>query len=221
MGKRPTISTITGKRGSGGKTATLSADGAAAADWKDDMYKKYSTLLLKRKSRGDNNLHHGSSSTLTGGSKSSSTSSSSSIPSPVDDNWIKDFHTRYNPIINSRATINTMDTLNETAFSSAPDLTSTPVNLKIRPLNSNNNNGKAVDKKPLLMDMSQLSEEENLTGVKIYENISTNFMGNSSSDDSLAMQELNQTYEIVSATGDNRVLAQLHFRPRTLDFVDH
>lgn len=148
---------------------------------KMDLYQKYSKFLNSRRKKFE------SSSSLT-------TSSSKSFE---DDHWIKDFHARYNPVLSREKTANLEDTTNY----GFPDLTSTPVNLKIRPLNRIQDGG----------DESDL----NVSGVKIYENIEDGIremLGYSGA----GAEHLDESYEIM--TIDNRVLARAHFRPRTLKF---
>ena len=151
-----------------------------------DLYKKYSKMFngRRRKFESSSSLTMASSKSFEGG----------------DDHWIKDFHARYNPVLARAKTEGSEDT----AVYGFPDLTSTPVNLKILPLNRIQDVG----------DESHL----NVSGVKIYENIEDGIremLGYSGA----GSDDLNSSYEIV--TIDNRVLARAHFRPRTLKFCQH
>ena len=132
---------------------------------------------------------------------SSLTTSSNKSSEGGDDHWIKDFHARYNPVlVRAKTEVN-----EDTASYGLPDLTSTPVNLKIRPLNWIRDGGD---------DISSM----NVSGVKIYENIEDGIremLGYSGA----GSDDLISSYEIV--TIDNRVLARAHFRPRTLKFCQH
>ena len=116
------------------------------------------------------------------GSSSSSASSSTSSSSSSDD-WIAQFHARYNPVHPT--------TTNTTMLSNNPSpcLTSTPVTLNILPLNREK-------RRTVLHDVS---------GVKIYEDMEE--VGDASEDTS---SDTDDSYEIVSVE-NNKVIARATF----------
>ena len=148
-----------------------------------------------------------------GAKKVSSTSTNSINASSEDsegDDWMRDFHRRYNPLVLKVRTLDEDQTLDESVLSGGPpDLTSTPVNLRIRPLNRDINAAGPLEYSPELNPSAAVLDSTDMSGVKIYENID-------GGDRSLALEDLNASYEIV--TIDKRVLARAHFRPRSLAF---
>ena len=151
-----------------------------------------------------------------GSAGGSGSSLEESAAEAASDDWMRDFHRRYNPVVLKAADKTAADQrrrqqlMDESVLSGGgPDLTSTPVNLQIRPLNR----VAACRSEPLEVDSpAAASADTDLSGVKIYENIETS----GGMDMSLAQADLNASYEIV--TIDRRVLARAHFRPKSLIF---
>lgn len=152
-----------------------------------------------------------------GSAGGSGSSLEESAAEAASDDWMRDFHRRYNPVVLKAADKTAADQrrrqqqlMDESVLSGGgPDLTSTPVNLRIRPLNR----VAACRSEPLEVDSpAAASADTDLSGVKIYENIETS----GGMDMSLAQADLNASYEIV--TIDRRVLARAHFRPKSLIF---
>ena len=172
--------------------------------WRDELMRRYNKVNTKPSSS----------------SSSLATSSSTSSTGLIDDDaqWIRDFHERYNPV---HMTAKQPAVETETLLSGAPAHTSTPVNLKIRPLNRI---GQQSPENPDMtgvkiyegLNYSVLEKSAELSGMKIYENLEDGIRDILGSE-----HQLNNSYEIVSV--DNRVIAKAHFRPRTVekDYEDY
>ena len=184
--------------------------------WRDELLRKYSNIVLK--------------------TKSSSSLASSTESGFVEDDaaqWIRDFHTRYNPV-----TVKPDET--QTVLSGQPAHTSTPLNLKIRPMNR-----LGVTSPPCnpADDIDVSVNNPDMSGVKIYDSLNYSDMNNKSTD--LLCEKsanfsdkiyenleqgirdllppdllLNNSYEIVSV--ENKVLGRAHFNPiKKTDYADY
>ena len=94
-----------------------------------------------------------------GRTKKSSSSLATQESSEAEDDWIKDFHQRYNPVVGQRRGRSRTDDDDQSFLAvftpPATAQTSTPLNLKIRPLNR--------------LDKSSPAAAADVTGFKIYE----------------------------------------------------
>ena len=117
--------------------------------------------------------------------------------------WIRDFHARYNPVVELKPTH--ASPLDSTIFSDNPESTSTPINLRIQPLNQIVREGAR----------SASLNFFNMSGVKIYENLKDleeSWLDSHGSCEPESSYSSDQSYEIVSVV-DHKVIARAHFKP--------
>ena len=132
-------------------------------------------------------------------------SSTSSEPSSLDSyDWIRDFHSRYNPVLEPPVS-SAPDAALSPTMSDNPERTSTPLSLRIEPLNRMVKEGRAQAR----LDFHDMS------GLKIYEDLEDEMLNSHGSSEQDSSELSDQSYEIVSVV-DHRVIARAHFRPRTL-----
>jgi hypothetical protein len=159
-------------------------------DWASEIQKRYREEL-KRYGRESTTASSGNAAT------------SSSLDSY---DWMRDFHSRYNPVVSSVPDASAVSP----AVSDNPERTSTPLSLTIQPLNRMVRDCEVARRLDFL-DMS---------GVKIYENLEEPeqqlFNSHGSSEKSASSSDLSDdSYEIVSVV-DHKVIAIAKFKPRTL-----
>ena len=141
--------------------------------------------------------------------KQKTTSTAASTESSTESyDWIRDFHTRYNPVAEPVAVQAVPDA---TIISNNPERTSTPFSLTIQPLNRmlRQNSDVQAQTKLDFLDMS---------GLKIYEDLEESeedFLDSHGSSEQDSSELSDQSYEIVSVV-DHRVIAKATFKPRTL-----
>ena len=120
--------------------------------------------------------------------------------------WIRDFHSRYNPV--AEPVVQTAP--DATIISNNPERTSTPFSLTIQPLNRMLRQNSDVAQTRLdFLDMS---------GLKIYEDLEEteeDFLDSHGSSEQDSSDLSDQSYEIVSVV-DHKVIARATFKPRTL-----
>ena len=137
--------------------------------------------------------------------KTTSTAASSAASTESYD-WIRDFHSRYNPV--AEPVVQTAP--DATIISNNPERTSTPFSLTIQPLNRMLRQNSDVAKNRL--DFLDLS------GLKIYEDLEEteeDFLDSHGSSEQDSSELSDQSYEIVSVV-DHKVIARATFKPRTL-----
>ena len=138
--------------------------------------------------------------------KQKTTSTAASAASTESYDWIRDFHSRYNPV--AEPVVHTAP--DATIISNNPERTSTPFSLTIQPLNRMLRQNSDVAKNRL--DFLDLS------GLKIYEDLEEteeDFLDSHGSSEQDSSELSDQSYEIVSVV-DHKVIARATFKPRTL-----
>ena len=138
--------------------------------------------------------------------KQKTTSTATSAASTESYDWIRDFHSRYNPV--AEPIVHTAP--DATIISNNPERTSTPFSLTIQPLNRMLRQNSDVAKNRL--DFLDLS------GLKIYEDLEEteeDFLDSHGSSEQDSSELSDQSYEIVSVV-DHKVIARATFKPRTL-----
>ena len=120
--------------------------------------------------------------------------------------WIRDFHSRYNPV--AEPVVQTAP--DATIISNNPESTSTPFSLTIQPLNR------------MMRQNSDIAQTRldflDLSGLKIYEDLEEaeeDFLDSLGSSEQDSSELSDQSYEIVSVV-DHKVIARATFKPRTL-----
>ena len=134
------------------------------------------------------------------------TTTTASAASTDSYDWIRDFHSRYNPV--AEPVIQTAP--DATIISNNPERTSTPFSLTIQPLNRMLRQNSDVAKTRL--DFLDLS------GLKVYEDLEEteeDFLDSHGSSEQDSSELSDQSYEIVSVV-DHKVIARATFKPRTL-----
>ena len=139
-------------------------------------------------------------------SKQKTTSTAASAASTESYDWIRDFHSRYNPV--AEPVVHTAP--DATIISNNPERTSTPFSLTIQPLNR------------MLRQNSDVAQTRldflDLSGLKIYEDLEEteeDFLDSHGSSEQDSSELSDQSYEIVSVV-DHKVIARATFKPRTL-----
>ena len=138
--------------------------------------------------------------------KQKTTSTATSAASTESYDWIRDFHSRYNPV--AEPIVHTAP--DATIISNNPERTSTPFSLTIQPLNRMLRQNSDVAKNRL--------DFLDLYGLKIYEDLEEteeDFLDSHGSSEQDSSELSDQSYEIVSVV-DHKVIARATFKPRTL-----
>ena len=156
-------------------------------DWASEIHNRYQQELQRH-------------------SKQKTTSTVASTASTDSYDWIRDFHSRYNPV--AEPVVQTAP--DATIISNNPERTSTPFSLTIQPLNRMLRQNSDVAQTRLdFLDMS---------GLKIYEDLEEteeDFLDSHGSSEQDSSDLSDQSYEIVSVV-DHKVIARATFKPRTL-----
>ena len=155
-------------------------------DWASEIHKRYRDELRR----------YGRTSTTTSSGGTASTADSH--------DWIRDFHSRYNPVVEPVVS----SAPDATILSDNPESTSTPLSLSIHPMNR-------MVKEAAKVHLDFLD----LSGVKIYDNIEESdvFLDSHGSSEHDSSDLSDQSYEIVSVV-DHKVIAVASFKPRTLKY---